>query len=158
MERVTVGQTVSVSLNIRLGLSVKHLIDEYKSSNVIENIVSSFDPHERFIIAESKKYLGVYLHFDTRPQDVLKAYFFGVSYLQDRNQIKEKYWDIQGKWQEFLNLAQKEGESQRNSKPKTNVVKFLDAIFLTFPLSISQGWLVNQHLLLVDEYRLDWKV
>lgn len=112
MERVTVGQTVSVSLNIRLGLSVKHLIDEYKSSNVIENIVSSFDPHERFIIAESKKYLGVYLHFDTRPQDVLKAYFFGVSYLQDRNQIKEKYWDIQGKWQEFLNLAQKEGRSQ----------------------------------------------
>lgn len=112
MERVTVGQTVSVSLNIRLGLSVKHLIDEYKSSNVIENIVSSFDPHERFIIAESKKYLGVYLHFDTRPQDVLKAYFFGVSYLQDRNQIKEKYWDIQGKWQEFLNLAQKEGKSQ----------------------------------------------
>lgn len=113
MERVTVGQTVSVSLNIRLGLSVKHLIDEYKSSNVIENIVSSFDPHERFIIAESKKYLGVYLHFDTRPQDVLKAYFFGVSYLQDRNQIKEKYWDIQGKWQEFLNLAQKEGRSPR---------------------------------------------
>ncbi|XP_030384135.1 RUS1 family protein C16orf58 homolog [Scaptodrosophila lebanonensis] len=127
MERVSIGQTVSVSLNIRLGLSVKTLIDEYKSSSVIDEIVSSFDPHERFMIAESKKCLGVYLHFDTRPEDVLKAYFFAVSYLQDRNQIKEKYWDIQTKWQEFLNLAQKE------------------------------GWLINQHLLLVDEYRLDWK-
>lgn len=150
MERVTVGQTVSVSLNIRLGLSVKHLIDEYKSSNVIENIVSSFDPHERFIIAESKKYLGVYLHFDTRPQDVLKAYFFGVSYLQDRNQIKEKYWDIQGKWQEFLNLAQKEGRSPRSL--------YLIIFFLMLYFCFSPGWLVNQHLLLVDEYRLDWKV
>ncbi|EDW11502.1 RUS family member 1 [Drosophila mojavensis] len=127
LERVTLGQMVSVSLKIRLGLSVKHLIDEYKSSDVIEDIVSSFDPHEHFIIAESKKFLGVYLHFDTRPQDVLKAYFFGVSYLQDRKHIKEKYWDIQGKWQEFLSLAQKE------------------------------GWIINQHLLLVDEYRLDWK-
>jgi len=74
---------------------------------------SSFDPHERFIIAESKKHLGVYLHFDTRSQDVLKAYFFAVSYLQDRNQIKEQYWDIQGKWQEFLNLAQKEGKFEK---------------------------------------------
>lgn len=110
MERVTIGQTVSVSLNVKLGLSVKNLIDEYKSSSVIENIVSSFDPHEHFIIAETKKCLGVYLHFETRAQDVLKAYFFAVSYLQDRNQIKEKYWDIQTKWQEFLALAQQEGE------------------------------------------------
>ncbi|KAH8249579.1 hypothetical protein KR032_010645 [Drosophila birchii] len=128
MERVTIGQTVSVSLNVKLGLSVKNLIDEYKSSSVIDNIVSSFDPHEHFIIAETKKCLGVYLHFDTRPQDVLKAYFFAVFYLRDRNQIKDKYWDIQTKWQEFLTLAQQE------------------------------GWMIHHHLLLVDEFRLDWKV
>ncbi|XP_055920908.1 RUS family member 1 [Eupeodes corollae] len=127
LERVTIGQTVSVSLNIHLGLSAKHLIDEFKTSHVLENIVSSFDPHERFIIAESKRFLGVYLHFDTRQQDVLKAYFFAVSYLQDRNQIKEKYWEVQGKWQEFVSMAQQE------------------------------GWFVNKHLLMVDEFRLDWK-
>lgn len=127
LERVTIGQTVSVSLNIHLGLSAKHLIDEFKTSHVLENVVSSFDPHERFIIAESKRFLGVYLHFDTRQQDVLKAYFFAVSYLQDRNQIKEKYWEVQGKWQEFVSMAQQE------------------------------GWFVNKHLLMVDEFRLDWK-
>lgn len=110
------GQTVSVSLNIRLGLSIKHLVDEYQNSLVIENIISSFDPHERFIIAESKKFLGVYLHFDTQPQDVLKAYFFAVSYLQDRNQIKEKYWEVHNKWQEFYNMALQEGSSFRLCK------------------------------------------
>lgn len=98
-----------MSLNIRLGLSIKHLVDEYQHSHIVDNIVSSFDPHEHFIIAESKKFLGVYLHFNTTAQDVLKAYFFAVSYLQDRNQIKEKYWDIQNKWQEFHNMAQQEG-------------------------------------------------
>ncbi|XP_017473603.1 PREDICTED: RUS1 family protein C16orf58 homolog [Rhagoletis zephyria] len=127
MERVTIGQTVSVSLNILIGLSIKTLIDEYRKTHAIENIISSFDPHERFIIAENNKNIGVYLHFDTRSQDVLKAYFFAVSYLQDRNQIKDKYWEIQTKWQEFVALAQKE------------------------------GWLTTQHLLMVDEYRLDWK-
>ncbi|XP_055386469.1 RUS family member 1 [Condylostylus longicornis] len=127
LERVTVGQTVSVSLNIKMGLSIKNLVDEFKNSHMIDNIVSSFDPHERFIIAENKRYLGVYLHFDTRPQDVLKAYFFAVSYLQDRQQIKERYWEVQGKWQEFLNMAQNE------------------------------GWCTTNHLLYVDEYRLDWK-
>ncbi|KAI9586133.1 RUS family member 1 [Glossina fuscipes] len=127
LERVTLGQTVSVSVNIRLGLSIKHLVDEYQNSLVIENIISSFDPHERFIIAESKKFLGVYLHFDTQPQDVLKAYFFAVSYLQDRNQIKEKYWEVHNKWQEFYNMA------------------------------LQEGWLTSQHLLMVDEYRLNWK-
>lgn len=109
LERVTIGKTVSVSLNIHLGLSVKNLVDEFHSIHVIEDIVSSFDPHELFIIAESKKYLGVYLHFETRQQDVMKAYFFAVSYLQDRNQIKEKYWEVQSKWLEFLTLAQQEG-------------------------------------------------
>ena len=98
-----------MSLSIRLGLSIKSLVDEYKSSHIVENLVSSFDPHEHFIIAESKKYLGVYLHFDTRCQDVLKAYFFAVSYLQDRQQIKENYWEIQAKWQEFVAKAQQEG-------------------------------------------------
>ncbi|XP_011178425.1 RUS family member 1 [Zeugodacus cucurbitae] len=127
MERVTIGQTVSVSLNICIGLSIRALIDEHKTTHAIENIISSFDPHERFIIAESHKNIGVYLHFDARPQDVLKAYFFAVSYLQDRNQIKDKYWEIQSKWQEFVTLAQKE------------------------------GWITTQYLLMVDEYRLDWK-
>ncbi|XP_067625064.1 RUS family member 1 [Eurosta solidaginis] len=127
MERVTIGQTVSVSLNIVIGLSIRTLIDEYRTIHAIENIISSFDPHERFIIAENKKSIGVYLHFDTRAQDILKAYFFAVSYLQDRNQIKEKYWEIQSKWQEFVGLAQK------------------------------GGWHTTQHLLMVDEYRLDWK-
>ncbi|TMW54846.1 hypothetical protein DOY81_000079 [Sarcophaga bullata] len=128
LERVTLGQTVSVSLNIRLGISIKHLTDEYQQSHIIDNIISSFDPHEHFIIAESKKFLGVYFHFETVPQDVLKAYFFAVSYLQDRNQIKEKYWEVQSKWQEFYNLAQQE------------------------------GWITSQHLLMVDEYRLNWSL
>lgn len=127
LERVTVGQTVSVSLNIRLGISIKNLVDEYKSSIDIENITSSFDPHEKYIIAESRRYLGVYLHFDTRQQDVLKAYFFAVSYLQDRRQFKERYWEVQAKWQEFLNMAQNE------------------------------GWCTTNHLLMVDEYRFDRK-
>ncbi|CAD7080138.1 unnamed protein product [Hermetia illucens] len=128
LERVTLGRTVSVSLNIRMGLSAQNLVEQFKTSHDIDNIVSSFDPHEKFIIAESRKYLGVYLHFDTRPQDVLKAYFFAVSYLQDRSQLKERYWEVQEKWNEFLNMAQNE------------------------------GWCTTNHLLYVDEYRLDWKV
>lgn len=109
MERITVGQTVSVSLRIRLGVSIKNLVDECQSSTKIENNLISFDPHERFLIAESNRYLGVYLEMDIQPRDVLKAYFFAVFYLQERDQIKEKYWELQNKWQDFFTLAQKEG-------------------------------------------------
>lgn len=109
MERITVGQTVSVSLRIRLGISIKNLVDECQSSAKIEAALISFDPHERFLIAESGHHLGVYLEMDIQPRDVLKAYFFAVFYLQERAQIKDKYWELQNKWQEFSTLAQKEG-------------------------------------------------
>lgn len=103
-----------------MGLSAQNLVEQFKTSHDIDNIVSSFDPHEKFIIAESRKYLGVYLHFDTRPQDVLKAYFFAVSYLQDRSQLKERYWEVQEKWNEFLNMAQNEGDQAFSTDLKTS--------------------------------------
>lgn len=92
-----------------MGISIKNLVDECQSSTKIENTLISFDPHERFLIAESKRHLGIYLEMNIQPRDVLKAYFFGVFYLQERAQIKEKYWELQNKWQEFSSLAQKEG-------------------------------------------------
>lgn len=128
LERVTVGQTVRLSMRVRIGLSAKNLVDFYKTSSEIEHLVTNFDSHDRFIIAETKNSLGVYLHFDARPQDVLKAYFYAVSYLQDRAQVRERYWEVQTKWNEFYNLAQNE------------------------------GWITSSHLLFVDEYRLDWRI
>lgn len=124
LERVTVGQTVRLSMRVQMGLSAKTLVDFYKTSSEIEHLVTNFDSHDRFMIAETKSSLGVYLHFDARPQDVLKAYFYAVSYLQDRAQVRERYWEVQAKWNEFYNMAQNE------------------------------GWVTNTHLLFVDEYRL----
>lgn len=110
LERVTIGQTVSLSLKVKIGLSARNLTNLFKTSQDIENILSSFDPHENFIFAECRKYLGIYLHFEARPQEVLKAYFYAVSYLQDRNQFRDKYWEVHSKWNDFLTLAQKEGK------------------------------------------------
>lgn len=127
-ERVTIGQTVSLSLKVKIGLSAKNLTDHFRTSQDIENVLTSFDPHEKFIFAESRRYLGIYLHFEARPADVLKAYFYAVSYLQDRNQFRDRYWEVHNKWNDFLGMAQKE------------------------------GWLMASHLMNVDEYRLDWKI
>lgn len=113
LERVTIGQTVSLSLKVKIGLSARNLTTLFKTSQDIENILSSFDPHENFIFAECRRYLGIYLHFEARPQEVLKAYFYAVSYLQDRNQFRDKYWEVHSKWNEFLTLAQKEGNYLR---------------------------------------------
>lgn len=109
LERVTIGQTVSLSLRVKIGLTAKNLTDHFRTSQDIDNVLQSFDAHEKFIFAESRRFLGIYLHFEARPQDVLKAYFFAVSYLQDRGQFRERYWEVQNKWTDFLNLAQKEG-------------------------------------------------
>lgn len=128
LERVTIGQTVSLSIKIKIGLSASNLLAHYKTSNDIENIVSCFDAQEKFLIAETKKCLGIYLNSEARSQDVLKAYFYAVSYLQDRTQIRDRYWEIQNKWNEFLNLSQNE------------------------------GWNISSHLLFVDEYRLEWRI
>ena len=114
LERVTIGQTVSVSSRINIGISAKNLVDQYKTCHEIGNIISCFDAHDKFLIAEIKNFIGIYLHFEARPQDVLKAYFYTVSYLQDKNQIREKYWEIQNKWNDFLNMSQSEGEFYDN--------------------------------------------
>lgn len=111
LERVTVGQAVSLSLRVRIGLSAKNLTDHFRTSQDIDNVLQTFDPHELFIFSETRRLLGIYLHFEARPQDVLKAYFFAVSYLQDRGLFRERYYEVQSKWNDFLNLAQKEGES-----------------------------------------------
>lgn len=110
LERVTIGQTVSLSLNIRIGLSARNLTNSFKTSQDIENVLASFDPHENFIFAECRNYLGIYLHYEARSQEVLKAYFFAVSYLQDRAQFRDKYWEVHSKWTEFVSLASKEGK------------------------------------------------
>lgn len=129
IERVTIGRAVSVSLNIRVGLSIQHLIEQVHSTPEIENIIMQFEKtNEKFLIAESKKFLGIYLHVDARPQDVLKAYFYAVSYLQDRSQLRERGWEVQSKWNEFITLAQRE------------------------------NWSILSHLIYVDEYRIEWKI
>lgn len=109
LERVTFGQTVSLSIKIRMGISAANLISEGRASQDIEKVVQAFETHERFIIAESKNYIGIYLHFDANALDILKSYFYAASYLQDRTQLKERYWEIENKWNEFLSLAQHEG-------------------------------------------------
>lgn len=128
LERVSVGQTVSLSMRVKIGLSAKTLVDFYKTSSEIEHLVTAFTSHDRFIIAETRQFIGVYLHFDARPQDVLKSYFYAVSYLQDRDQMRDRYWEVQSKWNEFYNQVQNE------------------------------GWITTRHLLFVDEYRLDWRI
>lgn len=110
LERVTLGQTVSLSMRVNIGASAKNLTDHFRTANDIENVLQSFDPHDRFIFAESRRFLGIYLHVDASPQDVLKSYFYAVSYLQDRNQFRDRYWEVQNKWNDFVALAQKEGE------------------------------------------------
>lgn len=84
--------------------------------------------NEKFLFAETKKCIGIYLHVDARPIDVLKAYFYAVSYLQDRTQIRERPKEVQAKWNEFAALAQQE------------------------------YWLIGSHLIYVDEYRIEWKL
>uniref|UniRef100_A0A6B2EJK5 Uncharacterized protein n=1 Tax=Phlebotomus kandelakii TaxID=1109342 RepID=A0A6B2EJK5_9DIPT len=135
LERVTIGQTVSLSHKVSIGLSAKHLVDHYKTSHEVENILTGFDHTDRFIIAETSRTIGIYLHFDARPQDVLKAYFYAVSYLQEedrshqiRQQNQQKYWEIQTKWNDFYSLAQ------------------------------TEGWYTASHLIFVDEFRLDWRI
>lgn len=129
IERVTVGQAVSVSLKIRVGLSVQHLIEQVKVAPEIENIIMQFEKtNEKFLIVESKKFIGIYLHADARAQDVLKAYFYAVSYLQDRTQLRERGWEVQSKWNEFITLAHRE------------------------------NWATLYHLIFVDEFRIEWKM
>lgn len=110
LERVTIGQTVSVSMRICIGTSAKNLTDHFRTAVDVENVMQSFDPHDRFVFAESRRFLGIYLHCEANATDVLKAYFFAVSYLQDRGQFRERYYEVQSKWNDFLGAAQKEGE------------------------------------------------
>lgn len=129
LERVTVGRTVSVSLNIRIGLSIQHLIEQYRSIPELETLTMQFDKtNEKFIIAENSRFLGIYLHSDARPLDVLKAYFYAVSYLQDRTQLRDRGWEVQSKWNDFLTMAQRE------------------------------NWSFDTHLIFVDEYRIEWRM
>lgn len=129
LERVTIGRTVSVSLKIYVGLSIQYLVEQYRSTPEVESLTKQFEKcNEKFLIAENSKFLGIYLHFDAQPIDVLKAYFYALSYLQDRTQLRDRYWEVQTKWNEFLALAQR------------------------------GNWTFNNHLIYVDEYRVDWKI
>lgn len=129
LERVTIGRTVSVSSNIYVGLSIQYLIEQYRSTPEIDALTKLFEKsNEKFLIAENSKFVGIFLHFDAQPIDVLKAYFYAVSYLQDRTQLRDRYWEVQTKWNEFLALAQRE------------------------------RWTTTSHLIYVDEYRIDWKI
>lgn len=109
LERVTVGQTVSLTAKVRIGSSVKDLTEQIRNKYEIEDLVACFETRDKFLIAETKSYVGVYLHYDIKPHEILRAYFFVASYLQDRSQIRDNYWEVQAKWSEFLNLAQLAG-------------------------------------------------
>lgn len=88
LERVTLGQTVSITAKIRIGCSVKDLCDQMKNRMEIEDLIACFETRDKFLIAETKNYIGIYLHYDIKPHEILRAYFFVASYLQDRSQIK----------------------------------------------------------------------
>lgn len=127
LERVTLGQTVSLTAQVKLGCSVKDLTEQIRNRYEIEDLIACFETRDKFLIAETRGYVGVYLHYDIKPHEILRAYFFVASYLQDRTQIRDNYWEVQAKWSEFLNLAQ------------------------------LAGYNVHSHLLNVDEYRCDWR-
>lgn len=109
IERVTIGQTVSVALKIKIGISAENLLADFHTIHDFENILLCFDLNEKFFIAETKKCVGVFLRFEASSLDILKGYFYAVSYLQDRSQIHDRIWEVQNKWNDFLNLAQMEG-------------------------------------------------
>lgn len=111
LERITVGQTVSLTQRLFMGGTAKALIETYPNTYDLESIVSLYDPRDLFIVAEVKNYLAVYFHIDIRPTDVLKAYFFAASYLQDKTKIRDFYWEVQNKWSDFLSLAQGQGKN-----------------------------------------------
>lgn len=110
LERVTIGQIVSLTAKVKIGCSVKDLTEQIRNKYEIEDLVACFETRDKFLIAETKNYVGVYLHYDIKPHEILRAYFFVASYLQDRTQIRDNYWEVQAKWSEFLNLAQLAGE------------------------------------------------
>ncbi|XP_058819690.1 RUS family member 1-like [Topomyia yanbarensis] len=128
LERVTIGQTVSLTARVEIGCSARELGQYYRNCYDLENVIACFDSREKFLISETRRYVGVYLHFTVKPLDIIKSYFYVASYLQDKNQLRDRYWEIQNKWNEFLNLAQ------------------------------CEGWNVQAHLLKTDEYRLDWRI
>uniref|UniRef100_A0A1Q3EYV5 Uncharacterized protein n=2 Tax=Culex tarsalis TaxID=7177 RepID=A0A1Q3EYV5_CULTA len=128
LERVTIGQTVSLTARVKMGCSARELAQYYRNCYDLENVIACFDSREKFLIAETRNYVGVYLHFTVKPLDIIKSYFYVASYLQDKSQLRDRFWEIQNKWNEFLNLAQRE------------------------------GWNVQAHLLKTDEYRLDWRI
>lgn len=156
LERITLGQTVSLSMAIRIGTSAKNLTDHFRTALDIEHVMQSFDPHDRFVFAESRRFLGIYLHREANATDVLKSYFFAVSYLQDRGQFRERYWEVQNKWNDFLGAAQKEGESRAGFGGSMLVQSYM--VMYVLPPSACTGWLTGTHLLFVDEYRLEWKI
>lgn len=109
-ERVTLGRTISLPMKIYMGLSVHHLTDQYRLASEIECIIANYEStQEKFLIAEHDRFMGIYLHLDARPQDILKSYFYALTYLQDRNQLKDHYWEVHNKWNDFLAAAQMEG-------------------------------------------------
>ena len=128
LERVTIGQTVSLTARVKIGCSARELAQYYRNCYDLENVIACFDSREKFLIAETRNYVGVYLHFTVKPLDIIKSYFYVASYLQDKSQLRDRFWEIQNKWNEFLNMAQRE------------------------------GWNVQAHLLKTDEYRLDWRI
>uniref|UniRef100_A0A182SL21 Uncharacterized protein n=1 Tax=Anopheles maculatus TaxID=74869 RepID=A0A182SL21_9DIPT len=95
LERVTVGQTVSLTARVKIGCSVRELTEFYRNCYDLENLIACFDSRDKFLLAETRHYVGVYLHFTVKPLDIIKSYFYVASYLQDKSQLRDRYWEIQ---------------------------------------------------------------
>lgn len=109
MERVTIGQTVTLNSTVKIGCCAQSLIDAYPNTYDLESITSLFDSSEFFIVAEVKFGVGIYLHQDNTPLDILKSYFFAASFIQDRLLMRDAFWEVQNKWNDFLCKSKNQG-------------------------------------------------
>lgn len=109
MERITIGQTVTLNSVVKIGITAQTLIDTYPNTYDLESITSLFDTSELFIVAEVKFGIGIYLHEEVQPIDILKSYFFAASFIQDKSLIRDNFWEVQNKWNDFISKSKKQG-------------------------------------------------
>lgn len=109
MERVTVGQTVTLDTTVKMGVCAQSLVEAYPNTYDLESVTSLFDTSELFLIAEVKFGVGIYLHNDVTSVDILKSYFFAVSYIQDKSKLRDRFYEVQKSWDDFLSKAKKQG-------------------------------------------------
>lgn len=110
MERITVGKTVSLNTVVKMGVCAKLLTEAYPNTYDLESITSLYDPCDLFIIAEVQLGIAIFFHEDIRPSDILKAFFFAASYIQNKAQIRDRYWEVQVKWKDFISKAKNQGK------------------------------------------------